>query len=187
MTEGAENKELIEKLRKGETDLLDQIYLENRDPFLNWITKGFSLNTDEAADLYQDSVIAFFENVRKGKLTKLSVNLQTYLFSIGKNLALKLHRNKAQLHKHEGSIRVESADVEDPFAGDDDARIKAVKMAFGEMDEPCNSILKRYYYFRQSMTEIAEALDYKNADTVKSQKSRCMKHLKQMVKNVLNG
>lgn len=188
MTEGLENNvQLIENLRRGETDVLDEVYLENRDAFLNWITKSFSLNTDEAADLYQDSVIAFFENVRKGKLTTLTVNLQTYLFSIGKNLALKNHRNKAQLHKHEDSIRAESVEVEDPFAGGDNERTKAVKLAFKEMDEPCHSILKRYYYFRQSMAEIAETMDYKNADTVKSQKTRCMKQLKQMVKNVLNG
>jgi DNA-directed RNA polymerase specialized sigma24 family protein len=121
MTEGPENNEqLIDSLKRGEVDLLDEIYIENRDAFLNWITKGFNLDREEAADLYQDTVIAFFENIRKGKLTSLTVNLQTYLFSIGKNLALKHHRNKAQLHKHEESIKTESVEVEDPFAGDDD-------------------------------------------------------------------
>lgn len=181
------NEELIGRLKNGEVNLLDDVYLAHRDTFLNWISKHFNLRPDEGADLYQDTVIAFYENIRKGKLTRMTVNAQTYLFSIGKNLALKQHRNNARLHKHEDAIRVDAVEVDDPFAGDSDERTVAVKAAFAEMEEPCSSILTRYYYFRQSMAEIAEAMEYKNADTVKSQKSRCMKHLKQMVKTVLNG
>lgn len=182
-----ESEQLIRRLKAGEVRFLDDIYLAHRDAFLNWITGRFNLGREESADLFQDTVIVFYENVTKGKLTGLTANLRTYLFSIGKNLALKRHRNKAMLRKHEEALKMEIAEAEDPFAENGDERSTAVKAALNKMEEPCLSILKRYYYFRQSMADIAEAMDYKNADTVKSQKSRCMKHLKSMVKNSLNG
>ena len=47
------------------------------------------------------------------------------------------------------------------------------------MEEPCKSILKYYYYENFSMNKIAEAMKYKNANTVKSQKLRCMKYLEE--------
>lgn len=183
MNEGSRNRDqLIDNLKRGDTGLLDEVYLENRDAFLNWIRKSYNLKEEDAADIYQDTLIAFYENVRNGKLERLSANLQTYLFSIGKNMALKRHRSMRLIKKHEDALIAEADNVEDPFTGDVDERTVAVKKAFEKMEEPCHSILKQYYYFRQSMAEIAETLDYKNADTVKSQKSRCMKHLKEMVK-----
>ncbi|HKL03483.1 MAG TPA: sigma-70 family RNA polymerase sigma factor [Cryomorphaceae bacterium] len=188
MNEGLRNTDqLLKELKQGDTGLLDEVYLENRDAFLNWIAKNFNLKEEDAADIYQDTLIVFYENVRKGKLKQLSVNLQTYLFSVGKNLALKRHRSMRLIRKHEDELVAKAESVEDPFSTESDERIEAVKAAFEKMEEPCHSILKRYYYFRQSMTEIAAALNYKNADTVKSQKSRCMKHLKKMVKTVFNG
>jgi len=47
------------------------------------------------------------------------------------------------------------------------------------MKEPCKSILKYYYYENLSMERIADVMNYKNADTVKSQKLRCMKYLEE--------
>ena len=188
MNEGSGNRnQLIDKLKRGDIGLLDEVYTENRLAFLNWIKHRFNLKDEDAADIYQDTLIAFYENIRQNKLKKLSVNLQTYLFSIGKNLALKRHRSMRMMRKHENEWIAEDEHFEDPFSGDGDERTQEVKRAFEKMDEPCHSILKHYYYFRQSMAEIAEALDYKNADTVKSQKSRCMKRLKEMVKIGSNG
>lgn len=51
------------------------------------------------------------------------------------------------------------------------------------MKEPCKSILKYYYYENLSMDKIAEVMKYKNADTVKSQKLRCMKYLEDSLEN----
>jgi len=183
MNEGSGNRDqLIERLKGGDMGLLDEIYVENRGAFLNWIKQKFNLKEEDAADIYQDTLIAFYENIRQGKLKHLSVNMQTYLFSIGKNLALKRHRSMRIIKKHENALIAEAEQVEDPFSEDGAERTQEVKSAFEKMDEPCHSILKQYYYYRKSMAEIAEVLDYKNADTVKSQKSRCMKHLKEMFK-----
>lgn len=51
--------------------------------------------------------------------------------------------------------------------------------------EPCKSIVRLFYFNAYSMNEIADELKYKNEDVVKSQKTRCMKELKRLVKERL--
>src|SRR6056297_2665809 len=117
MNEGLRNTDqLLKELKQGDTGLLDEVYLENRDAFLNCIAKNFNLKEEDAADIYQDTLIVFYENVRKGKLKQLSVNLQTYLFSVGKNLALKRHRSMRLIRKHEDELVAKAESVEDPFS-----------------------------------------------------------------------
>ena len=176
----------IYDLRMGKTEILDEIYREHRKPFLAWIKKHFSINDEDATDLYQDTIISFYKAVRAGNLKQLNVNLKTYLYGIGKNLAFKRYRKTLTFRKHEENIKSELPEVEDPFVSVSDERIDLVIKAFESLDEPCYSILKLFYYQRLTMDEIAEVLNYKNRDTVKSQKSRCMKKIKEIVKKFIH-
>jgi RNA polymerase sigma-70 factor (ECF subfamily) len=42
------------------------------------------------------------------------------------------------------------------------------------MSDSCKQILNLFYYEKKSMDEIALILNYKNGDTIKSKKSRCI-------------
>ena len=46
------------------------------------------------------------------------------------------------------------------------------------MTDPCKTILWSYYWEGKSMRDIAEIMDYKNADVAKSKKSLCMTKVK---------
>ncbi len=49
------------------------------------------------------------------------------------------------------------------------------------MGEPCCSLLDKYYWGDKSGDEIAKELQYKNSDTVKTQKYKCMQKLKSVI------
>ena len=51
----------------------------------------------------------------------------------------------------------------------------------GNISESCRELLRLYYYRNLSINEIVERTQYKDANTVKSHKSRCMKRLKSLV------
>ncbi len=51
--------------------------------------------------------------------------------------------------------------------------------------DPCNKILKMYYFDEFSMTEIAEAMNYRSSSSAKTTKKRCMDKLKARVKNAV--
>jgi DNA-directed RNA polymerase specialized sigma subunit len=66
-----------------------------------------------------------------------------------------------------------------------DSRIdQAVTFIFSKMNDTCKQILNLFYYEKKSMEEIATILNYKNADTVKSKKSRCISKFNSNVNNL---
>src|SRR5690554_6753794 len=74
---------LIEQIRAGDKKEIEHIYNQHREEFLAYADR-FSIQTDEAVDIYQDSIIVLYENIMSQKLTSLTSSLKTYLFAIGK-------------------------------------------------------------------------------------------------------
>ena len=60
-------------------------------------------------------------------------------------------------------------------------RKRIMAETLSKLDEPCHSILKLFYFDSYSMEAIATALNYKNADVVKSQKLRCINELRERI------
>lgn len=65
------------------------------------------------------------------------------------------------------------------------ARMDALLKAMEQLNEQCSKILSSFYYNRMSFETIAEALNYKNADTAKVQKNKCMGKLKSFATKLL--
>ena len=47
-----------------------------------------------------------------------------------------------------------------------------------DLGEPCKEILKLFYFNNLSADEIAEIMDYKNGNTVKNLKYKCLQRIK---------
>lgn len=142
-----------------------------RGEFIAFIRRNFSVDDDEIVDIYQESFIALYENIRNGKLEHLSASLKTYLFSIGRNKILNRQRV---------SSRVEAL-KNDYFANEDDGwglRQEITYNMVREMTEPCNTVLTLFYWERKSMEDIAGAMNYASAQVAKNRKSICMNKLR---------
>src|SRR5690554_7463355 len=61
------DQQWIKALRKGHREVLGKIYLHHREGFLSY-AQSYGLPEEELRDIYQDSIIALYENVRQGKL-----------------------------------------------------------------------------------------------------------------------
>ncbi len=174
------DENILEGLREAREETFIEIYRKYRDSFNLWIANYYSCDQHTSSDCFQDAVIILMNNAKSGKLIHLNSGLKTYLFSVGKNVLLK----KYSLKKNEIAFEEISAgndaqdlyDYEELFDYKNKLIDKVAEMAVN-MKEPCKSILKYYYYENLSMAKIAEVMKYKNADTVKSQKLRCIKYL----------
>jgi RNA polymerase sigma-70 factor (ECF subfamily) len=82
------DQNIIEDIRNGGEVGLIQIYKQYRSEFLSWSNRNFNIGDEASADLFQDTIINLRKNIVKGNLTNLTSSLKTYLFAIGKNLAL---------------------------------------------------------------------------------------------------
>ena len=171
------------KLRDERT--VDRVYQEYRHGFILF-AKRYSIDEDSVLDIYQDAIIALCENAEKGKLDNLKSSLKTYLFSIGKYMIF------AHLRKEQKNIEYENIDNfhfewEEYTEEEDNEEIKQIRASFSKMGEKCQEILRLFYYQEKNLDEITNIMQYQNKDVAKSQKSRCIKQLKELIKPNRNG
>jgi RNA polymerase sigma factor (sigma-70 family) len=169
---------LIDKIKQLDNNALRDVYMQQKKHFMAFFSK-YNIAVDDILDIYQDSIVAFCENVRKGKLDDIKSTISTYIIAIGKYKVyafLKKENKEISLDLHteiSDSLRVEEIN-------EDDERITILQRAFKELGEKCREILTMFYYESKKLDEIQERMQYENKDVLKSQKSRCLKRLKEL-------
>lgn len=175
----------IEDLRTGNNKIYSLLYKENKDAFYSYARK-FTISEDEIEEVYQEALIAFYENIAEGKLTSLESSIKTYLFSIGKYKIYELLRRKKKIVNTITLEQVENIEnlahwnLEETTL---DGQQEKVKTAFKSLGKRCQRILELFYTENKSIKEIMHLENYENENTVKAQKSRCMKSLREMIIN----
>ena len=168
----------LKELKNGNKDVLSQIYLDYRNEFVNWLKSKYSVETEEGLELYQQTILIFYENVLKGKLVKVSSGLKTYLFAIGKNKMMEESRSKLRVvHSAPGEVEVQY-DSENEDKVYLEQRILNLRNSFRQLGEHCRQLLQLFYYQRLSLDEIVALQGYKNRNTAKNQKYKCMEKLR---------
>lgn len=169
----------IDLIRRGDSSYLTSIYKEYRQPFVQWIKSEFSCTDEDAIEFFQTSVVILYDNVITGKLQELNSHIKTYLFSIGKNKAHEWLRHRKRLGTTSDDLLINYLHDEDPDTDETEyaESLRKVESGMNALGEPCRTLLQLFYYFKASMREICEKLAYKNEDTAKNQKYKCLKRL----------
>lgn len=186
MQEAVNDSITCEDLKQGSEKLFEQIYEENRTYFVNF-ARRYNLSHDDVIDVYQDAYIIFYNNVMTGKLQSLSSSVSTYLFSIGKYLILdKLRKDKKKVSSEYDIERVKSDDaiMSSIEIEDDELSVEQQLLAkyFETLGKQCQRLLTLFYYRGYNIKDIMAKENYNTENVVKSQKSRCMKTLKDKIK-----
>ncbi|MEO1258787.1 MAG: sigma-70 family RNA polymerase sigma factor [Bacteroidota bacterium] len=158
---------------------LSHIYQVNYSMIAHFIKKNSGTEAD-AEDIFQDSLIALYNKANQGTLV-LSASLQTYIYSIAKNLWLKKLRVKKR--------NVELKDTHENFPVDEDIFDNIVKNERDEliadmlqsMGEDCKKVLQYFYFDKYKMKQIMELMGWQSEQVAKNKKSNCMKKLKTKV------
>jgi len=173
----------IQAFINNEEALIQKLYYENRDLFLHF-GKRYGLNDDELLDIYQDAFVALREKAIQGKLHNLKSSLRTYLFGIGKFLIydrLK-QRNLLKPFKHDPKDELEAAEmIEFDWDRTLSREEEMLQRTFRELGEKCQEMLTMFYYRGLTIDEITIEGNYSNSGVVRSQKSRCLKTLKELI------
>ncbi|WCO02807.1 RNA polymerase sigma factor [Psychroserpens ponticola] len=175
-------------LKKGDLRLLDTIYRNYRLPFFKF-TNHFDLPEEDITDIYQDAIIALRDNIVNGKVQTLNSSIKTYLFSIGKFMIYKKFKaiKKSEAFEQEYISEVDFC-LPLNYNEDIDVLQQHVNNSFEDLGEKCKELLKLFYYDGLTLKEIQAYFNYDNYNVVKSQKSRCLRSLKNLVyKQEQNG
>jgi RNA polymerase sigma-70 factor (ECF subfamily) len=173
--------DIIQKIRSGGQTELGMIYEEHRTEFLQWITKEFSCSMDDGKDIYQLVILIFYDNIKKGKLEFLVSSVKTYLFGIGKNLAKDNMRKEKKFKPINQEKWIKEYLIDEPDQALDENIFTMAKKALEKLGQPCQRLIELFYYENKNMQEITEAMQYKNPETAKNQKCKCMARLRKLV------
>ena len=171
------SQQWIERLRAQGLSAIEALYEQWRADFLAFANR-YQMRDEDVLDVYQDALITLYENVRTGRLQELSSSPKTYLFSIGKYMLL----NKLKQQGREVALKVEHVKEEASWEAVDNQlnpRQEQLLRALENLGGSCRKLIQLFYYQKLSIKEIVAQTGLKNENTVKAQKSRCVKTLRQ--------
>ncbi|MEM9001188.1 MAG: sigma-70 family RNA polymerase sigma factor [Bacteroidota bacterium] len=178
---------VIDALKKGDENTFKKIYLDHRATFVGF-GRQYGLADTVLLDIYQDAYIVFFENIRKGKLTKMTSSIGTYLIAIGKYMIFDHLRTSEKMVPSEKILSLAKEEAEDlslDFEKETlNERQLLLKKQFQHLGKKCQELLTLFYYDGLTIDEIVASTDYSNQNVVKSQKSRCLKSLREVIKQL---
>jgi RNA polymerase sigma factor (sigma-70 family) len=169
---------IIGQLKARGKEALAELYTLYRKEFLAWAIRQFNCSADEAKDAYQQAILIFYDNFTAGKLDQLQSTEKTYLFAIGKN---KLHENLRRVARYD---KMTGLDWPDEMLEESQPSRPAGQImdSLKLLGEPCQSLLEQFYFHCSNMDVIMEKFGYKNKDTAKSQKYKCLERLRKIFK-----
>jgi RNA polymerase sigma-70 factor (ECF subfamily) len=109
-------------------------------------------------------------------LVKLTSDLKTYLFAIGKNKIRELRDAGRRFRDMQERYEI----PEDENKQEKELLFEQLELSLEALGDPCKRILELYYYYKKSLIEIADMLEYKNTDTVKNLKYKCLGRLRKL-------
>lgn len=172
--------QLILLLKENDEITISNFYNENKNGF-TLFAKRYHLQIDDIIDIYQDAIVALIENAKKGKIDDLQSSLTTYLFSIGKFMIFQKFKREGKPIATENFENIEMV-YEDYSEDETNLQIKILQKSFEKLGEQCRKVLQLFYYDEKKLDEIQSLLGYTNKDVLKSQKSRCLKQLKELTR-----
>lgn len=173
-------EELLDGLKSNNAMVIAYLYKKNYPSVANFIRLNGG-NDDDAKDIFQETLVTLFHKVRQENFT-LTAKLNTYIYSIARNLWLTELKRKKQ--KSENVFELEEFLPGDELLLEE---VESIKLRYNRLNwsleklgEPCKSILSYYYFYKWSMQEIAEKMGYTNAENAKTQKYKCLLRLKKI-------
>jgi len=175
-------KSLVNPFKEDNRSFIKELYNQMRPEFMAWFSKHYYCRVEDVEDAYQRSFNIFYFNVKEDKVSMLDTKASTYLFSIGKNIMLKVlskePRNKISAEDvHERKLGVIDID----YNADEIYKKEIIVRLLNQIDETCRKVLMLSFYKNFSMESIANEMNFKNEHVAKKKKHLCLKKLKELV------
>lgn len=167
---------------------LNRFIADEKNKVLAYLRKTFSVSDDDLSDIYQESSVALFTNIRNGKLSNLTSTLSTYFLRICINQTLKFMGKQKKVVPlfddsrltNKDSFRPDKIDelyqlcTEDEDAGKVSRSEKIVQSIIESMPDTCKNVFQGYYWNNLTTATIADMYGFSNANSVKTQKYKCL-------------
>jgi RNA polymerase sigma factor (sigma-70 family) len=179
---------------------LNRFISDEKNKVFAYLRKTFSVSDDDLSDIYQESSVALFMNIRDGKLTNLTSSLSTYFLRVCINQTLKFLGKQKKVVPlfddnrltNKDSFRPDKIDelyqlcTEDEEAEKISRSEKIVLTILESMPDTCKNVFQGYYWDNLTTTTIADMFGFANANSVKTQKYKCMQKFRNKYNELMN-
>ena len=177
--------QLLRSLSEGNMAVLDKLYDAHRNDFIQWSSQRFHIkNREDLIDAWHDTMIMFYEQVRDKKLTRLTCEIKTYLFTIGYRRLLKIFKKneKTELQgDFDANINIdESINVLESEALMEEQQ-QILMQAVNELPSKSRQILIMRYMEGKTIPQIMQSMGYESENAVSVTLSRGLKKLKELI------
>lgn len=168
-------KELVDGIRRRDDRVLRFIY-KSYYPLIMKLVLNNSGTEEDAKDVFQETLIVAFKNIRDNSDFNLESGLQTYLYSVARlkwlNVLRKTKNDNRLLKENHDFIEFEEPK---PF-NEKDIRYSVYQKAFLRLPDDCQQIL-RMSMDGMEQKEIADALGFRSENYIKKRKHFCKEFL----------
>lgn len=168
---------------------LNRFISGEKGKILTYLRKNYSVSDDDIDDIFQESSMALFLNIRDGKLSNLTSSLGTYFMKVCINQTLKFLGKSSKAIplidesriSNGNTVRDDKVDELYGFCMDTEEEDRKVRMELlvnniiASMTDTCKNILQGYYWNDFSTSTIADMFGFSDANSVKAQKYKCVK------------
>ena len=175
------NQTIIQQLREGKNrEALKCLY--EAFPSARSFVQMHGGDDDDARDVFQESLIVLYRNTLNPDF-QLTCAVSTYLISIVKYKWKDELKRKNRIVQFEIDLPDTTEDLR--FAQKQERRLQTVEKVLARLGDKCRELLTLFYYQKKSMDEISAELGYRNTDTVKTQKYKCLERAKIMARELI--
>lgn len=186
MNKKYEDKELIGLLKSSDQTVVNQalryLFREYRK-FILALLRSRSLPTEDAKEVFNESMFALVKNAQKGLLDTPDAQIKPYLIAIcRKKAASKFNVKMHFVDIEKTSVRqiaIEKNPLDFLLSQE---KTTLVQSLLEKLGANCKTIILGFYFHQQRMEDLAVQLNYANEQIVRNKKVKCMKKLKELVK-----
>jgi RNA polymerase sigma factor (sigma-70 family) len=171
---------IVSELRKeNNATVLRELYRTHYPMIVNLVCSNNGTE-QEAKDVYQESLIAFYEKIRSPGFV-LTCKIKTYLYAVCRRLWLKRLSEKKRFSPNIDAGET-FAEIDDEMLTIEDTEKKFAFMgqSLNGLGEPCRSIIEDFYVHDLSMEAIRDKHGYTSTENAKNQKYKCLQRLKKI-------
>ena len=179
---------------------LNRFISDEQGKVLSYLRKTFSVSDDDLNDIYQESSTALYMNIRDGKLSNLTSSLSTYFLRVCINQTLKFIGKRQKVVPlfndstitNKDAFRPDKIDelyqlcTEDEEAEKVTCLEKIVQSIIESMPDTCKNVFQGYYWDNLTTTAIADMYGFSNANSVKTQKYKCLQKFRSKYNELKN-
>ena len=172
--------ELLRGAPKERNRALSYLYADHRQRLIGYIRSNTG-SLEQAEDLFQETLISFYEQVVSGKFQAKSA-ISTYLYSIIRFKWLNELKRKGMKQRHHEILKSDIVHDPGPLVQlVNEEQKQGLLEVIGRLGEGCKQLLINCFYHNHSMKEIVAIQSFSSEQIARNKKYKCLKKLKELM------